>query len=42
VEKHKSRRVSVQGDVSGRTLLAADLDIRDLSLNGIRFLRERG
>jgi hypothetical protein len=42
VEKRKSRRVFVQEDVSGRTLLAAGLDIRDLSLNGIRFLcRER-
>jgi hypothetical protein len=41
VEKRKSRRVSVRGDVSGRTLLAADLDIRNLSPNGIRFLRVR-
>ncbi len=41
VEKRKSRRVSVRGDVGGRTVLAADLDIRDLSLNGIRFLRAR-
>jgi len=42
VEKRNSRRVSVQGDVSGRMVLAADLDIRDLSLSGVRFLcRER-
>jgi hypothetical protein len=31
VEKCRSRRVSVRGDVSGRTVLAADLDIRDLA-----------
>jgi len=37
VEKRKSKRVSVQGNLSGRMVLAADLDIRDLSLSGVCF-----
>ena len=37
MEKRKSERVSVQGNLSGRMILAADLDIRDLSLSGVRF-----
>jgi hypothetical protein len=37
VEKRKSKRVSVSGDVSGRMVLVSDLDIQDLSLTGIRF-----
>jgi hypothetical protein len=38
MERRKSKRISVQGDLSGRMVLAADLDIRDLSTNGIRFV----
>jgi hypothetical protein len=37
VEKRKSKRVSVSGDVSGRMVLVSDLDIQDLSVTGIRF-----
>jgi hypothetical protein len=37
VEKRKSKRVSVSGEVSGRVVLAADLDVLDLSLSGVRF-----
>jgi hypothetical protein len=37
VEKRKSKRVSVSGDVSGRMVFVSDLDIQDLSVTGIRF-----
>jgi hypothetical protein len=37
VEKRKSKRISVSGDVSGRMVLVSDLDIQDLSVTGIRF-----
>ncbi len=37
MEKRKSKRVSVSGNVSGRMILVSDLDIQDLSLTGIRF-----
>lgn len=37
MEKRKSKRVAVQGNLNGRMVLAADLDIRDLSLSGISF-----
>lgn len=37
VEKRKSKRVAVQGNLSGRMVLTADLDIRDLSLSGVCF-----
>lgn len=37
MEKRKSKRVSVSGDVSGRMVLVSDLDIQDLSVTGIRF-----
>lgn len=38
MERRKNKRVPVQGSLSGRMVLAADLDIRDLSLSGIRFV----
>jgi len=39
VERRKTERVTVSGqEVSGRIVLAADLDIRDISSTGIRFL----
>lgn len=38
MEKRKMRRVSAQGNLSGRMVLAADLGIRDLSFSGIRFI----
>lgn len=37
MEKRKSKRVNVRGDVSGRMVLVSDLDIQDLSVTGIRF-----
>ena len=37
MEKRKSKRISVSGDVSGRMVLVSDLDIQDLSVTGIRF-----
>ena len=37
MEKRKSKRVSAQGNLSGRMVLSADLDIRDLSLSGVCF-----
>jgi len=38
VEKRKSERFQVHGDISGRVVLASDVDIQDLSTNGIRFI----
>jgi len=37
VEKWKSKRVTARGNLSGRMVLAADLDICDLSLGGVCF-----
>ena len=38
-EKRKSVRVNVRGEhVSGRMVLAADLDVQDISHSGVRFL----
>ena len=37
MEKRKHKRVAGSGDVSGRMLMVSSLDIRDLSLSGIRF-----
>ena len=37
MEKRKSKRVNISGDVSGRMVLVSDLDIQDLSVTGIRF-----
>jgi len=37
LEKRRSKRVTVEGNLSGRMVLAADLDIRDLSLSGVCF-----
>ena len=38
VEKRKSERFQVHGDINGRVVLASDVDIQDLSTNGVRFL----
>ena len=37
MEKRKHKRVKTSGEVSGRMLMVSHLDIRDLSLSGIRF-----
>ena len=37
MEKRKSERLQVHGDISGRVVLASDVDIQDLSTKGLRF-----
>ncbi|NOZ24629.1 MAG: PilZ domain-containing protein [Nitrospirae bacterium] len=38
MERRKFKRFSVQGDVEGNIVLKADIDIIDISLNGMLFL----
>jgi hypothetical protein len=37
MEKRKFKRISASSDASGQMLFASDLDIKDLSMSGIRF-----
>ena len=37
MEKRKFKRISADSDTSGKMLFASELDIKDLSMSGIRF-----
>jgi hypothetical protein len=41
VERRKTKRFSVRGEVRGRVILSSDCDIRDLSTSGMRFMARR-